>query len=161
MGVWGLCAPAGVCPGRIFGAEASPRVAHAERPCAGVCSLTRRNLAARHADRARLVDQSGKEGWQKLDGPQPGQVRPGLIWQDAVGARPSSRERTSPLSFLECRIADGPYSCQSRWTQNGGKTDKAFRIATPMRKASWTKRFAAGWGERRRANGDSASDEAS
>jgi Transposase DDE domain len=26
------------------------------------------------------------------------------------------------------------------------KIDKAFRIATPMRKASWTKRFAAGWG---------------
>ena len=24
--------------------------------------------------------------------------------------------------------------------------DKAFRIATPMRKASWTKRFAEGWG---------------
>jgi hypothetical protein len=27
------------------------------------------------------------------------------------------------------------------------KTDKAFRIGTPMRKASWTRRFAAGWGE--------------
>ena len=25
--------------------------------------------------------------------------------------------------------------------------DKAFRIGPPMRKASWTKRFAAGWGE--------------
>jgi hypothetical protein len=37
--------------------------------------------------------------------------------------------------------------------------DKAFRIATPMRKASWTKRFAAGWGERRRAKGDSGSGE--
>src|SRR5271157_5741761 len=36
-------------------------------------------------------------------------------------------------------------------------TDKAFRIATPMRKASWTKRFAAGWGERRGANGDGGS----
>src|SRR3954469_5103565 len=31
--------------------------------------------------------------------------------------------------------------------------DKAFRIAKPMRKASWTKRFAAGWGGRRAANG--------
>ena len=31
--------------------------------------------------------------------------------------------------------------------------DKAFRIAKPMRKASWTKRLAAGWGERRAANG--------
>ena len=28
------------------------------------------------------------------------------------------------------------------------KTDKAFLIAKPMRKASWTKRFAAGSGER-------------
>jgi len=26
------------------------------------------------------------------------------------------------------------------------ETDKAFLIAKPMRKASWTKRFAAGWG---------------
>ena len=32
--------------------------------------------------------------------------------------------------------------------------DKAFRIAKPMRKASWTRRFAAGWGERRREPGD-------
>ena len=38
--------------------------------------------------------------WQKLDGWQRGQVHPGSIWQDAVGARPSSRERTWPLSFL-------------------------------------------------------------
>ena len=69
------------------------------------------------------------------------------MWQDAVGARPSSRERRWPLSFLEWRIAAGP--CRSEkptgW-QNGGKIDKAFRIATPMRKASWTKRFAEGWG---------------
>ena len=41
--------------------------------------------------------------------------------------------------------------------QNGGKIDKAFRIATPMRKASWTKRFAEGWGERRGANADGGS----
>ena len=43
----------------IFGnsvSEASPRVAHAEWRCAGVCSLTRGNLAARHADCAKLVD---------------------------------------------------------------------------------------------------------
>jgi len=33
------------------------------------------------------------------------------------------------------------------------KTDKAFLIAKPMRKAAWTKRFAAGWGERGAANG--------
>src|SRR5271157_1187315 len=106
----------GIVP-TIFGnsvSQASPRVAHAERRCAGVGSLTRGNLAARHADCARLVDQSGKEGWQKLDGPRPGQVRPGLIWQDAVGARPSSRERTWPLSLLGCRRAAGPCRSQSR-----------------------------------------------
>ena len=31
--------------------------------------------------------------------------------------------------------------------------DKTFLIAEPMRKVGWTKRFAAGWGERRRGNG--------
>jgi Rhodopirellula transposase DDE domain len=41
--------------------------------------------------------------------------------------------------------------------QGQGEIDKAFRIATPMRKASWTKRFAGGWGERRGANGDGGS----
>jgi hypothetical protein len=30
---------------------------------------------------------------------------------------------------------------------------KAFRIATPMRKAFWTRRFAAGWGEREHSAG--------
>ena len=39
------------------------------------------------------------------------------------------------------------------------ETDKAFLIAKPMRKASWTKRFAAGWGERRSANGDGRSNQ--
>ena len=76
--------------------------------------MTRGNLAARHADCARLVDQSGKKGWQKLDGSQRGQVHPGSIWQDAVRARPSSRERTWPLSFLGCRISAGPCRSQSR-----------------------------------------------
>src|SRR5271157_2945843 len=102
---------------RVFGnsvVEASPRVAHAERRCAGVCLLAPGNLAARHADCARLVDESGKEGWQKLDGPQRGQVHPRLIWQDAIRARPSSRERTWPLLFLGCRIAAGPCRSQSR-----------------------------------------------
>src|SRR5208337_2762528 len=106
----------GIVP-TIFGnsvSEASPRVAHAERRCAGVCSLTRGNLAVRHADCARLVDESGKKGWQKLDVPQRGQVHPGLIWQDAVRARPSSPERTWPLSFLGCRMAPGPCRSQSR-----------------------------------------------
>src|SRR5271157_2018353 len=132
MGVWGLCAPAGVCPGRIFGAEASPHAAHAERRCAGVGSLTRGNLAARHADCARLVDQSGKKGWQKLDGPQRGQVHPGLIWQDAVRARPSSRERTWLLSFLGCRIAPGPCRSQSQLDGKMGvkRPPKGGKMAT-------------------------------
>src|SRR5271167_2372600 len=39
------------------------------------------------------------------------------------------------------------------------ETDKAFLIAKPMRKGSWTKRFAAGWGERRHATGDIGSGE--
>ena len=91
------------------------RVVHAERRCAGVCSLTRGNPAARHADCARLVDESGKKGWQKLDGPQRGQVHPGLIWPNAVGARPSSLERTWPHSFLGCRRATGPCRSPSRW----------------------------------------------
>src|SRR5208337_486844 len=51
---------------------------------------------------------------QKLDGPQRGQVHPRSIWQDVVGARPSSRERTWPLFFLGCRIAAGPCRSQSR-----------------------------------------------
>src|SRR5208337_5364322 len=113
----------GIVP-TIFGnsvSQASPRVAHAERRCAGVCSLTRGNLAARHADCARLVDWSGKKGWQELDDSQRGEVHAGSIWQDAVRARAWSRERMWPLSFLGCRIAAGPYRCQSRWTQNGGK----------------------------------------
>jgi len=125
MGVWGCCRAIRPIPGRIFGAEASPRVAQAERRCAGVCSLKRGNLAARHADGARLVDQSGKKGWKKLDGSQRGQVHPELIWQEAVGARPLSRERTWPLSFLGCRIAAGPCYSQSRLEGKAGvKCDK-------------------------------------
>ena len=92
--------------------------------------MTRGNLAARHADCARLVDQSGKKGWQKLDGPQRGQVHPGLIWQDAVGARPSSRERTWPLSFLGCRIAAGPCRSQSR-------LDGKMGVKWPKKGAKW------------------------
>src|SRR5271157_3932885 len=122
----------GIVP-TIFGNsvwEASPRVAHAERRCAGVCSLTRGNLAARYADCARLVDESGKKGWQKLDGPQRGQVHPGLICQDAVRARPSSRERTWPLSFLGYRIAAGPCRSQSRWDGKRG-------VKWPKKGAKW------------------------
>ena len=42
---------------------------------AGVGSLTRGNLADPYADRARLVDQWGKKGWQKLHGSTPGSPR--------------------------------------------------------------------------------------
>jgi len=95
-----------------------------------VCSLTRGNLAARHADCARLVDQSGKKGLQTLDGPQRGQVHPGLIWQDAVGARPSSRERTWHSLSLGCRIAAGPCRSQSRW-------DGKMGVKWPKKGAKW------------------------
>ena len=61
----------------------------------------RADLLWQYADcTSRLVDESGKKGWPKLDGPQRGQVHPGLIWPDAVGARPSSRARTRPLLSL-------------------------------------------------------------
>ena len=106
------------------------RVVHAERRCAGVCSLTRGNLAARHADGARLVDESGKKGWQKLDGPQRGQVHPGSIWPNAVGARPSSLERTWPHSFLGCRRATGPCRSSSRW-------DGKMGVKWPKKGAKW------------------------
>src|SRR5208282_2474148 len=100
--------------------------------CAGVCSLTRGNLAARHADCARLDDSSGKKGWQKLDGSQRGQVHPGLIWQDTIRAGPSSRERTWPLLFLGCRIAAGPWRCQSRMDGKMGvkSPEKGGKMAT-------------------------------
>src|SRR5271157_3609748 len=58
----------------------------------------------------------------KPDGPQRGQVHPGLIWQDAVGARPSSRDRTWPLSFLGCSEAIGPCCSQSRLVREMGQT---------------------------------------
>ncbi len=92
--------------------------------------MTRGNLAARHADYARLVDQSGKKGWQELDGSQRGQVHPGLMWQDAVGARVSSRERTWPRSFLGCRIAAGPWRSQNRM-------DGKMGVKRPKKGAKW------------------------
>ena len=73
--------------------EPSPRVAPAEGRCAGAGSWTRGNLATRHAA-WRVVEQSDKNGWQKLDKPQPGQVHPRLIGPAAVGARMSSGEPT-------------------------------------------------------------------
>jgi len=91
--------------------------------------LTRGNLAARHADCARLVDEPGKKGWQKLDGQQRGQVHPGSIWQDVVGARPSSRERTWPLSFPRWRIPAGP--CRSQIRVDGKMGVKWAWFKTP------------------------------
>ncbi len=40
--------------------------------------------------------------------------------------------------------------------QMTGKIDRAFRIATPMRKVSWTKRFAAVWGRASACDGRSS-----
>ncbi len=74
--------------------------------------------------------ESGKKGWQKLDGPQRGQVHPGLIWQDMVLARPSSRERTWPLSFLGCRIAASPCRSHSR-------LDSKMGVKWPKKGAKW------------------------
>jgi len=54
----------------------------------------------------------------------------GLIWQDAVRARPSSRERTWPLSFLGCRIAAGPWRPQSRLEGKMG-------VKCPKKGAKW------------------------
>ena len=112
MGVWGFYRATWLIPGRIFGAEASPRVAPAEGRCAGAGSWTRGNLAARHAACAPVVEQSDKNGWQKLDEPQPGQVHPRLIGPAAVGARISSGEPTWRRWLLGCRRAPGP--CRSR-----------------------------------------------
>ena len=75
----------------------------------------RADLLWQYADCARLVDKSGKKGWPKLDGPQRGQVHPGLIWPDAVGARPSSRAANAATSFPGYRVAAGPCRSQSRW----------------------------------------------
>ena len=59
----------------------------------------------------------------------------------------------SPRAFA---LPAGDYRFTTGFTpgyRKNSQIDKAFRIAKPMRKASWTKRFAAGWGERRAANG--------
>src|SRR5271166_228166 len=64
-----------------------------------------------------------------------GTVNSGMIRRPDVCGRTGTKRRRSVVSPI----------------------DKAFRIATPMRKASWTKRFAGGWGERRGANGDGGS----
>src|SRR5262245_35986164 len=82
------------------------------------------------------------------------------------GSSPRSREVQCSQARAYSRLAPKlvPFVRQHRRTFRGltqretvvlarRKIDKAFRIAKPMRKASWTKRFAAGWGERRAANG--------
>ena len=90
----------------------------------------RADLPWQYTDCARLVDESGKKGWPKLDGPQRGQVHPGLIWPDAVGARPSPGARTRPLAFLGCRRAAGPCRSQSRW-------DGKMGVKWPKKGAKW------------------------
>ena len=69
--------------------------------------------------------------------------------QDLLNDRPQATGsratlQSNPGDLPNCRIGEN-------------QIDKAFRIATPMRKASWTKRFAEGWGERRGANADGGS----
>ena len=118
----------------------------------------RADLLWQYADCARLVDESGKKGWPKLDDPQRWPGSPGVDLAGRGWGPTVVTSANAATSFLGYRVAAGPCRSQSRlgW-QNGGKIDKAFRIATPMRKASWTKRFAEGWGERRGANGDGGS----
>jgi len=58
------------------------------------------------------------------------EVHPGLIWQDAVRFRPSSRERTWPVSFLGWRIASGLCRSQSR-------LDGKMGVKRPKREAKW------------------------
>src|SRR5208337_5425442 len=124
----------GIVP-TIFGnsvSQASPRVAHAERRCAGVCSLTRGNLAARHADCARLVDSSGKNGWQEIDGPQRGQVHPGVDLAGR-GSGPTVVRRANMATLFSWVPDSGwplPLSKRTGW-QNGGKMpQKGGKMAT-------------------------------
>ena len=80
-----------------------------------------------------------------------------LLFQNTVRSKVASHEsqernRRKLITYINLRRKLGSKNfCQNR------QIDKAFRIATPMRKASWTKRFAGGWGERRGANGDGGS----
>ncbi len=75
------------------------------------------------------------------------------------------------LNTSVCRAAgpnprEVPRSCSSILSSTSSKSprrgaalrdiDKTFLIAAPMRKVAWTKRFAAGWGERRAGNGGDA-----
>src|SRR5208282_4675069 len=79
-----------------------------------------------------------------------------LLSCDCVNCHQISAERHIATTIYSLRTC-----VENMVPQTFKKTqiDKAFRIATPMRKASWTKRFAAGWGERLRARGDSGSGE--
>ena len=71
---------------------------------------------------ARVVEQSDKNGWQKLDEPQPGQVHPRLIGPAAVGARMSSGEPTWRRSLLGCRRAPRPAARGADWSAEWAKT---------------------------------------
>ena len=71
------------------------------------------------------------------------------------------RRLSFPLDSHDKRVARAPASGRKLLRGTGFEsgtsahirgTDKAFRIGTPMLKALWTRRFAAGWGERGAAN---------
>ena len=77
------------------------------------------------------VDESGKKGWPKLDGPQRGQVHPGLLWPDAVGARRRhERERGYFFPWVPDSGWPLPLAKAMGW-QNGGKmAQKGGKMAT-------------------------------
>src|SRR5208282_6055112 len=110
------------------------------------------------------------EGWFGRGSPDP----PVLCDRRSPSPRPAARHlethgrpnggvrRPSPNETAERRGRETLAERNAEWRgseepRRTKQIDKAFRIATPMRKASWTKRFAGGWGERRGANGDGGS----
>ena len=79
-------------------------------------------------------------GWGPKNSSHNGRKSQGITPESLDGQPPPSPHNPpSPLppSRGEAASSNGPKREQ---------IDKAFRIATPMRKASWTKRFAEGWG---------------
>ena len=94
---------------RVAGSQISHIFRRASAGSEALPSLARRVSMQQHAE---LTCRGNKNGWQKLDQPQPGQVHPRLIGPAAVGARRSSGEPTWRRSLLGCRRAPGP--CRSR-----------------------------------------------
>ena len=110
--------------------EASPRVAHAQQRCAGVCSLRRGSLTARHADCARLVDQSGKKGWKSLTAHSAARFTRDRSGRTRLGPDRCHESERGPLSFLGCRIAADPCRSQSRLASKMG-------VKWPKKGAKW------------------------